>query len=82
VVTFLAQLSVKPIATGPGFIAKDEMLSLGWECSDEVIEVGLSRPDGAKVGDLSTVVLSDICDRDGVCMDIKTNVECARLVHG
>jgi hypothetical protein len=34
------------------------------ECSDEVIDVGWARPDGAKVGDFSTVVLSDLRDRD------------------
>jgi hypothetical protein len=52
------------------------------EFSDEVIGVGLSGPDSAEVGDLSTVILSDIRDRDGVFMDIKPDVECARLVHG
>jgi hypothetical protein len=58
------------------------MWSLGWEFSAEVIDVGLSRPDGSEVGDLSPVVLSDIRDRNGVLMDIKTDVACARLVHG
>jgi hypothetical protein len=78
----LAQIAVKPIATWSGFIDQDEMLSLGLACSDEVIDVGLSRPEGAKVGDFSTVVLRDIRDRDGLFMDIKTDVECARVVQG
>jgi hypothetical protein len=58
------------------------MLSLGLEFSDQVIDVGLSRPDGSEVGNLSTVVLSDISDRDGFFMDIETDVKRARLAHG
>jgi hypothetical protein len=78
----LAQIAVKPIATWSGFIDQDEMLSLGLACSDEVIDVGLSRPEGSEVGDLSTVVLRDIRNRDGLFMDIEADVKRARLAHG
>jgi hypothetical protein len=77
-----AQIPVEPIAAWPGVIDADERWSLGVECSDEVIEVGLSCPDGAEGGDLSTVVLSDLRDRDGVFMDIEPDVKRARLAHG
>jgi hypothetical protein len=74
--------SVEPIATWPGFIDEDELLSLGLACADQVIDVGWSRPDGAEGGDLSTVVLRDIRDREGVFMGIETDVKRARLAHG
>jgi hypothetical protein len=82
VVTCFAQIPVEPIVAWPGFIDDNEMVSLGLACADEVIDVNLSRPDGAEVGDLSTVVLRDICNRDRVLMDIHADVERARLVHG
>jgi hypothetical protein len=58
------------------------MGSLGLACADAVLDVGLPRPDGAEVGDLSTVVLRDRRDRDRVLMDIPADGERARLVHG
>jgi hypothetical protein len=82
IVTFLAQILVEPITAWPGCIDENERVSLGLACADEGIEVGLSRPDGAEVGDLSTVVLRDIRDRARVLMDSHADVERARLVHG
>jgi hypothetical protein len=82
VVTVWAQIPGEPITTWPGFLDENERVSLGLEFADEVIDGGLSRPEGAEIGDLSTVVLSDIRDRAGVLMDIHADVERARLVHG
>jgi hypothetical protein len=82
VVTFFAQIPGEPLAAWPGFIDENEMVSLGLECADAVIDVGLSRPDGAEVGALSTVVLRDRRDRERVFMDIQANGKGARLVHG
>jgi hypothetical protein len=77
-----AQGAIEPVATGAGFIDEDAILSFGLAFSDEAIDVGLSRSDGPEVGDLSTVVLRDIRDRDGFFMDIEPDVQRARLAHG
>jgi hypothetical protein len=82
VVTFLAQISGEPRATGPSCIDKEETVSLGLAFAAEVIAVGLSRPHGSQGGDLSTVVRSDLCDCDAVLMAIKADVACARMVRG
>jgi hypothetical protein len=82
VITVFAQMLVEPIAAWPGFIDENAMGSLGLACADAVLDVGLPRPDGAEVGDLSTVVLRDRRDRDRVLMDIPADGERARLVHG
>jgi hypothetical protein len=71
-----------PSATRAGCIAKDEVRALGWQPTDAVIEVTRSRPDSAEGDDLGAVVLNDRGDGKRVFMDIQTDVECARLVHG
>jgi hypothetical protein len=80
-VASFGKVAVEPVATGAGFIDKNQMFRLGLEFAGEVVDIGLCRPDGADGGDLSTVILRDICDRNGVFMDIETDLECARLCH-
>jgi hypothetical protein len=82
IVAFFCQLPGEPGATRSSFIDEDEVVGLGLEFSDEVVDVGLSCPDGAEVGDLSTVILSDIGNSDRLFMDIHSDVERARLWHG
>jgi hypothetical protein len=82
---FFAQVSVEPVATGAGFVDKDEMLGLGLQLTHELIDVGLPGADGAEVSDLGIVIVSDIGDRDGLFMDINANekrIERGRLCHG
>jgi hypothetical protein len=79
---FVGEIAVEPIATRTGFINKDEVRAFGLEPTDEVIDVTLSRPDIAEGDHLGVVLLGDTGDRDRVLMDIHSDVERARLVHG
>jgi hypothetical protein len=81
-VAFVGAIGVEPIATRAGFINKDEVWAFGLEPADEVINVTLSRPDGAEGDDLGVVFVGDIGDGDRLFMDIHSDVEHARLVHG
>jgi hypothetical protein len=82
VVAFLAQIAVEPVATRAGFIDEDQVCGLRWPLADEVINVTLAGADAAEVVDLSIVLFGDIGHRDGLFVDIQTDVECARVTHG
>jgi hypothetical protein len=82
VVPLFAQITIKPVAAWAGFVDKDEVFGLRLELAGEVIDVDLSCADGPKGDDLGAMILSDIGDRDGVFVDIHTDVKRARLVHG
>ena len=56
--------------------------SLRLQFTDEWIDVTLPRANGPEIDDLSTVLLSDISNRDGFFMDIQTDGECVRVCHG
>ena len=58
------------------------MFGLRLELAGALIDVGLSGADGTELDDLGTVLLRDIGYRNRVFMDIQTNIECARLLHG
>jgi hypothetical protein len=79
---FVGELAVEPIATRAGFIDKDKVRAFGLQLTDKFIDVTLSCTDVAEGDDLGAVVLSDIGDSKRVFMDIQTDVECARLLHG
>ena len=82
VVTLVAQIPGEPRATGPGFLDEDALVRRGVACADPVIAGGWSRPDGAAVGDLSAMVLSDRGAREGVVRAIEPDRQRARLAHG
>jgi hypothetical protein len=79
---FLGEIAVEPIATGAGFIDKDKVRAFGLQPTDELIDITLSRPDVAEGDDFGVVVLGDIGDGNRVFMDIHSDAERARLVHG
>jgi hypothetical protein len=76
------QIAREPIATWPGFIDEDEVCSLGWHVADELVEVTVAGADGPEVDDLSVVVFGNLGHRHGVFVNVQTDIECARLVHG
>jgi hypothetical protein len=82
VVVFFRQIAVEPVATRAGFIDKDEVFGLGLHLPDELVEVTLAGADGAQIGHLSAVILSHIGHRNGLLMDISSDVTRARLGHG
>jgi hypothetical protein len=82
VVAFVTQIAIELVATGSGFIDKDQAVGLRLELSGELIDVTVARADSPEIDHLSAVVLRDIRDSDGFFMDIETDIECARLWHG
>ena len=79
---FFGKGTITPVATGPGFIDKDQMFGLGWHLSNELINIGLPGAHGAEVDHLSVVLFGDIGHGDGVFVDIETDTQCARVTHG
>jgi hypothetical protein len=82
VVAFFGQIPIEPIATGAGFIDKDQMLGLGWQLADEVVNVILACADGTEVADLGAVISRDVSDGNRVLTDVHSDIERARLCHG
>jgi hypothetical protein len=78
----LCQLAREPIPTRSRFIDEDQGWGFGWQRAHEWINVAWPRPKGAKVDDLSVVLVGARGHRDGVLGDIQTAIERARLVHG
>jgi hypothetical protein len=58
------------------------MFGFGWHLSGELINVALTGANASKVGDLGTVILSHVRHGNRVFVDIHSDVQCARLVHG
>jgi hypothetical protein len=81
-VASFGKITIEPGATRPRFIDKDQVLGLGWPLSNELINIGLPGADGAEVDDLSVVVFGDVGYGNRVFMDIHSDVQRARLVHG
>jgi hypothetical protein len=81
-VAFWGQLAIEPIAAGAGFIDKDELLALGLQVPDEPVDITLPGPDRTQIDDFGMVFLGHVSDGDGLFMDIQTDIERARLVHG
>jgi hypothetical protein len=79
---FVSQVARALIPARAGFVDTDQVLTCRRQLTDEVIDVTLSRANGPERGDLSTVILRDIRHRDGVLMDIQTEVACVRVCHG
>jgi hypothetical protein len=79
---FVRAIAGEPIATRAGFIDQDKVRACGLPPTDELSDVTRSCPDVAEGDDLRAVVLHDRGDGHRVLMDIQTDVECARLLHG
>jgi hypothetical protein len=50
--------------------------------ADEVIDVDVSRADGAKGDDVRVMIVRDVSHREGLFVDIHPDGQCARLAHG
>jgi hypothetical protein len=81
-VAFFGQRALEPRAAGAGFIDKTAWLPLGLQLPDELVAITLPGPDRAQREDLRARVLGDRGARDGLFMDIHSDVERARLSHG
>ena len=76
------QIAIEPGPTGPRLLDKDPILGLGWHLADEVVKVTLACADGPEGAELGAVLLSDLGHRNGLLMDISSDVKRAKLGHG
>ncbi len=74
--------ALEPVAAGTSFVDEDELLPLRLQMPKQLINIALPGPDGAEGDHLGTMLLGHRGDRNGLCMDIHSNVERARLCHG
>jgi hypothetical protein len=81
-VSFFAQIPVEPVAAGAGFVDKNQVFGLRVQLPNELIDVGLSRANGAEVNDLRVMISRNVGDRNRFFMDIHSDVERGRLGHG
>jgi hypothetical protein len=79
---FVAQIAGASVATRAGFIDKDQRVGLGVHLTDELSEITLAGADGAKIGDLSAMILSDRRHGKRVLVDVHSEEERGRLGHG
>jgi hypothetical protein len=79
---FLGQIAVEPIATGTRLINKGEVCGLGVHLADQLIDVTLARADGAQKDHFGPVNLGHIGNRDGLFVDIQSDLKGGRLGHG
>jgi hypothetical protein len=80
--TFLGQRAIEPIPARASCRDKDELLTLGLQLTDECITVPWAGPNVAAGDDLSGVFFGALGDRKRVFMDLQTDGEWARLLHG
>jgi hypothetical protein len=78
----VAQITRTPVAAWAGVVDKDEGFGLRLARAGEVSDVDLSGADGPTGDDLGAMSLSGIGDRDGVWVDLQTDVTRARLGQG
>ena len=79
---FLGQRALEPRATRPSFIDQDEVRAFGLQPADEFIAIALSRPAVPKGDDLGVMVLGDGGNSSGRFVDIQSDIDRGRLVHG
>jgi hypothetical protein len=79
---FFCQRALEPIPARAGFIDKDEMRTFGLQLTDEFIDITLAGTNVAQGDNLGVVCFGDIGNGERLFVDIQTDVECARLVHG
>lgn len=79
---FFCQIAIEPIPARAGFIDKDEMRTFGLQLTDEFIDITLAGTNVAQGDNLGVVCCGDIGNGDRRFVDIQTDLECARLVHG
>jgi hypothetical protein len=81
-IAFLAQIALEPVPPGPRFVDTDELCGRGLPVADELIKVTMAGANRAQGDELGAVVLGHGGDGDRVLMDIQTNIEWTRRMHG
>jgi hypothetical protein len=77
-VAFWGQLAVAPGPTGSRFIDEAQVLGFGLPLAHELSTVAWPRAHGAKVDDLSVVIVDDRGHGHGVLVGIQPTIACTR----
>jgi hypothetical protein len=80
--SFLGQRVGEPVPTGARLRDKDELFAFRLHLTNELIDVTLSRTDGAEGDDRSVVCLGYVRNGNRLFMDSQSDGKRARLVHG
>ena len=76
------QIAMQDVAAGTGFVGEHQVRCLPLEAPDQLVEVGLARPDRAdEHGRVSAVALC-MGNRDRILVDVQTDEQRSRLRHG
>ena len=79
---FCGHRAGEPVPAGTGLIDKNELRACGLQPPDELLDVTLARPDMPEGDNLGTVIFGGRGNGESIFVDIKIDVECARLCHG
>jgi hypothetical protein len=81
-VPLLGQIPRAPIAAGASFVNEDELMALGLELTEELVEVTRARADRPELDDLRAMVLGHGGDRHGLFGDSHSDLKGGRLGQG
>jgi hypothetical protein len=73
---------VEDVAAGTGFVGNEESGGLAREVAHELVDVGLTRADGAHEDGFFGADLGGVGDRDRILVDIESDEEGGILGHG
>jgi hypothetical protein len=76
------QIAIEPGPTGSRFIDKDQVCGFGLQLAHELVNVGLPSANSAEEDDLRVMRCGHRGHRPRRLMDIPSDIERARLVHG
>jgi hypothetical protein len=76
------EITIEPITARTRLVYEDQMRAFRLQLTNERVDVTLSGTDRAHIDDFGMVFLGHVSDCDGLLMDIQTDIERARLVHG
>jgi hypothetical protein len=79
---FVCPRAREPIPARAGFIDTDAMRTCGRQLTDELIDITLAGTNVAQGDNLGVVCFGDIGTGERLFVDIQTDGEWARLVHG
>jgi hypothetical protein len=79
---FFCQRAIEPIPARASFIDKEEMRTFGLQLTDACIDITWAGINVAQGDNLGVVCFGDLGSGERLFVDIQTDVECARLVHG
>jgi len=80
-IAFLGEVPIETVPAGTSFIDEDELLRLGLQPADELVDIPLAGTDATDKYHLGTAIVGRIGDRDKILMTDQTDEKRAILLH-